>query len=64
MSQRGFLTISGSSSPIVKIQKGDGEFGIKYLSSLVLPFIESYWVTVSFLANMTPSLSLTHSVLE
>lgn len=40
------------------------EFSIRFLSSLILPFVESYWVTLSFLANIDQSLNHKQGMIE
>ncbi len=57
MISRGYITVE---SGIVKVIQ---EEPIKFLSSLLLPFIESYWITLSFLTNMKQQISLTKNVL-
>lgn len=54
MEARNFISISNSKNgdQIIKI-KQEGEFAIRFLSSLIFPFVESYWTTVTFLSNMT-----------
>jgi len=46
----------------VKITQ-NGEFAIKFMSSLLHPFIESYWVTLLFLNNINSQLSLTQTLM-
>eukprot|EP00347_Sterkiella_histriomuscorum_P008623 403344386 len=51
MEKRGFVEITNDAQPVVKILK-TGKFALKFLRSLISPFIESYWVTLSFLKQM------------
>ena len=50
MEKRKFISIqtSNNGKQVVKVPK-DGEFAIRFLSSLILPFVESYWATVALL---------------
>ena len=51
MEKRGFIEITNDAQPVIKILK-TGKFALKFLRSLISPFIESYWVTLSFLKQM------------
>ena len=56
MIKRGYIILEHKESKegpkkVIRITK-NGEYPIKFLSSLLLPFIESYWVTLTFLMNM------------
>ena len=46
MEKRNFITVEKQN--IIKITN-DGKFPIQFLSSLLLPFVESYWVTLAFI---------------
>jgi hypothetical protein len=48
---------------MIKITK-DGEYAIKFLSSLLHPFIESYWVTLSFIRNLAPTSNHPYTTLD
>lgn len=48
MQARGFITIQDE---VVKVEE-QGTFAIQFLSSLLLPFVESYWVTLQFVKLM------------
>mmetsp|Transcript_29850 Transcript_29850/g.29007 ORF Transcript_29850/g.29007 Transcript_29850/m.29007 type:complete len:170 (-) Transcript_29850:17-526(-) len=52
MQAREFISVQDQ---VIKIT---GLYGIKFLSSLIYPFIESYWVTFCFLANSMQKFSL------
>lgn len=59
MEQRGYIAIVAPSegitderAMIVKIMKENGKYPLKYLKMLISPFIESYWVGLSFLKQM------------
>lgn len=63
MIKRGYIVIEQKESKegykeVIKITK-QGEYAIKFLSSLLLPFIESYWVALTFFVNMNPLRILT-----
>ena len=63
MEKRGFIKLYSNGKDIVKVVK-DGYFGIRFLNSLIAPFVESYWVTLSFLANMDHSVTHIQGLME
>ena len=42
----------------------NGKFPLKFFSSLILPFVESYWATLSFVKQMQPGASLLQQDIE
>ena len=41
-----------------------GKFAITFLSSLLLPFVESYWVTLSFIKLLPSKEKISYDILE
>lgn len=54
MQDRGFLTVFTQDNQEYVRLEANGKFAIQFLSSLLLPFVESYWVTLSFV-NLLPT---------
>ena len=55
MELRKFIEITSINNQMMVKVTLKGKFAIKFLASLVLPFVESYWVTLSFLKQISGS---------
>ena len=55
MELRKFIEIISINNQMMVKVTLKGKFAIKFLASLVLPFVESYWVTLSFLKQISGS---------
>mmetsp|Transcript_29853 Transcript_29853/g.29016 ORF Transcript_29853/g.29016 Transcript_29853/m.29016 type:complete len:84 (+) Transcript_29853:184-435(+) len=52
MQQRNFIVVETGSDLQEKVKiHPNGDFGINFLTSLLYPFIESYWITFYYLVN-------------
>ena len=61
MEKRGQVERVGDDS--IRMTK-NGKFPLKFFSSLILPFVESYWVTLSFVKQMQPKVDLLQQDIE
>jgi hypothetical protein len=55
MEKRGYLEISNDAQPLVKVVK-ENKHALKFFRSFISPFVESYWVSLSFFKQMRPGI--------
>lgn len=53
MAKRGYIEQLTGTEPALRLTK-PGKFALRFFNSLISPFIESYWVTLSFLKTLKP----------
>ena len=57
MEKRGFIRITNDSQPLVKVVK-EKSYALKFFRTFISPFVESYWVTLSYFKQMKSELTV------
>ncbi|CDW88677.1 male sterility protein [Stylonychia lemnae] len=63
MEKRGYIQITGDAQPHIKVIR-EGKQALKFFRTFISPFVESYWVTLSYFRQMRPATPILQQDIE